>query len=150
MGRFFIRITDGVPFEHPIIESNFRSAFPHIDVDNLPPEFVEFEIVEPPSIGPYEKNQTFTYGWVDNGKLGYIWSCEQMTEDERIEKIQSVQDNWNANPESPSSWIFNENSCSYEPPISKPDDEESDLYFWDEDAYLANNTTGWKLPSPSI
>ena len=30
--RLFIQIRDGQPFEHPIIEDNFREAFPDIDI----------------------------------------------------------------------------------------------------------------------
>ena len=40
--ELFIRIKDGEPFEHPIFGDNFRAAFPDIDSDNLPPDFVRF------------------------------------------------------------------------------------------------------------
>lgn len=38
----YIRIKDDKPFEHPITEENFIQSFPHIDVNNLPPEFARF------------------------------------------------------------------------------------------------------------
>ena len=44
--KLFIRIKDGQPFEHPIMEDNFRQAFPHIDTENLPAEFMNY-ILEP-------------------------------------------------------------------------------------------------------
>ena len=37
------------------------------------------------------------------------------------------------------SWSLNEESCIWEAPLPKPDG----LAFWDEDAYQADNTTGW-------
>jgi len=39
------------------------------------------------------------------------------------------------------SWILNESSCIWEAPIPVPDDEN--MYEWDEEAYQADNTTGW-------
>ena len=38
-----IKIVDGVPFEHPIILDNFVSAYPELDLNNLPPEWAKFE-----------------------------------------------------------------------------------------------------------
>ena len=34
---------DGNPINHPIIGENFRSAFPHIDVNNLPSQYERFK-----------------------------------------------------------------------------------------------------------
>lgn len=34
---------DGNPINHPIIGDNFRSAFPHIDVNNLPSNYERFK-----------------------------------------------------------------------------------------------------------
>ena len=39
------------------------------------------------------------------------------------------------------SWTLNSDTYLWEAPISKPDD--SAKYHWDEDAYQADNTTGW-------
>lgn len=50
--RLFIRMVDGAPFEHPIIESNMRAAFPKVDLDNLPPQFMPFERVPRPKPEP--------------------------------------------------------------------------------------------------
>ena len=43
-----IRIVDGQPFEHPILMDNFMSAFPKIDVNNLPSQYAKFERLEQP------------------------------------------------------------------------------------------------------
>jgi hypothetical protein len=37
------------------------------------------------------------------------------------------------------SWIFNEEECSWDPPIPYPQTNESDYYFWDE------QNKNWKL-----
>ena len=41
------------------------------------------------------------------------------------------------------SWSLN-SVYDWEPPIPEPDD---DLYYWDEDAYQNDDTTGWCLPN---
>ena len=44
------------------------------------------------------------------------------------------------------SWSLNETSCRYEPPIPHPDPNGTEpeyFYNWDEDAYQADNSTGW-------
>jgi hypothetical protein len=35
--------TDGNPVNHPILGDNFRSAFPHIDINNLPSNYERFK-----------------------------------------------------------------------------------------------------------
>ena len=42
-----------------------------------------------------------------------------------------------------SSWTLNNTTCLWEPPLSKPTDGQG--YTWDENAYQADNTQGWKL-----
>ena len=38
-------------------------------------------------------------------------------------------------------WILNDDTCLWERPIPKPD--EDTWWAWDEDAYQEDNTTGW-------
>jgi len=50
------------------------------------------------------------------------------------------------------SWALNESTCRYEPPIPHPDPEGTEpeyFYDWDEDAYQADNSTGWVKKSTS-
>ena len=44
-------------------------------------------------------------------------------------------------PKPYTSWTLNTNTWKWESPITYPDDDE--YYFWDEDAYQADNTNGW-------
>tara|TARA_R110000772_G_scaffold148837_1_gene259478 strand:+ start:102 stop:515 length:414 start_codon:yes stop_codon:yes gene_type:complete len=39
------------------------------------------------------------------------------------------------------SWTLNEESCLWEPPIPYPNNGTP--YYWDEDEYQADNSTGW-------
>ena len=45
------------------------------------------------------------------------------------------------------SWILVEETCQWKPPIDYPSADgytDTESYQWDEDAYQADNTTGWK------
>ena len=89
--NLYIRLQNGEPFEHPILEDNFVLAFPDVDTNNLPPEFARFVRVSPPELGVYEKNQTVSYELID-GVYTDVFSCEQMTEEEKV----AVQNEINA------------------------------------------------------
>ena len=126
--NLYIRIVDGQPFEHPILEENMHSAFPEINLEDLPDNFARFVRVAPPAIGPYEKNQTVSYELKD-GVFTDVFSVEQMTAEEKTTKQQAVQADWEAN-ENFSSWVFNAETCMYEAPTAKPDEEN--MYVWRE------------------
>lgn len=51
------------------------------------------------------------------------------------------------------SWVLNTSIWNWEAPIERPEDEDPFveppiIYDWDEEAYQADNTTGWKLQVP--
>ena len=51
------------------------------------------------------------------------------------------------------SWTLNTTTCQWEPPIERPQETEQEYlvgkkYVWNEDAYQADNTTGWVLQIP--
>jgi hypothetical protein len=87
--NLYIRLQNGEPFEHPILEDNFVLAFPDVDTNNLPLEFARFVRIPPPDLGVYEKNQTVSYGLVD-GVWTDVFSCEQMTSEERATKQSEI------------------------------------------------------------
>jgi hypothetical protein len=105
--ELFIRIKDGQPFEHPILGDNFRQAFPHIDVNNLPSEFVRFERIERPPIGVYEVYEGVTYEWVD-GIIKDVHHVRSMTEQERQAKIDKVRAIFTPTEDN---WVFDEAIC---------------------------------------
>lgn len=128
--ELFIRIKDGQPFEHPIFGDNFRAAFPHVDVNNLPPEFARFQRVEPPVWGPYDKNQRVSYERGVDGVYRDVWTCDKMTAAEVAAKQDEVKGQWAANPDTPKSWLFNAGTCAFEAPVPYP--TTGKLYKWDE------------------
>ena len=85
----FIKIVDGQPFEHPIMEDNFRLAYPEIDPDNLPENFARFTRLPYPAFSPRDFKRaslTSTYipcegGWMDD------WGVEDLTEEEKAAVI---------------------------------------------------------------
>lgn len=86
----FIQIRNGVPFEHPIFGDNFRDAFPHIDVNNLPPEFARFERVACPNEATTFQVDVVSYQWV-NGIVKDVWDVRDMTDEERAAKIEQIR-----------------------------------------------------------
>ena len=117
--ELFIRIKDGQPFEHPILGDNFGA---------VPEHWALFVRVTAPVLGPYEKNQTVSYQLVD-GVWTDVFSCEQMTQEERKEKQDLVK----ASPFALKfpSWSFNEEYCRFDPPVPCPLDGKN--YTWDEE-----------------
>lgn len=102
----FIQIKDGEPFEHPIMGDNFIAAFPHIDVNNLPPEFARFVRPAPPEVGPYQV-ASVSYGW-DGDVVTDIWQIREMSEEEKQEKIAYVK-----SLSHPDGAVFSEELCEW-------------------------------------
>lgn len=132
--KFYIRLKDGEPYEHPITEGNFAQAFPNVDTLNLPPEFAEFERVEQPSLGVYEIYEGVVYEF-HNGVVKDVHSVRPMNYTERLDKQNQIKTLWETSGFS--SWVFNEKTCSFDPPISYPDD--GNIYIWKEESL------GWVL-----
>ena len=136
--ELYIRIKDGQPFEHPILGDNFRAAFPEVDTNNLPQDFARFQRIEAPLLGVYELNQRVQYERGADGVYRDVWYCDQMTADQIKEKQDAVKANWAVNGFS--SWIFDEATCSFNPPVPRPEDGNN--YAWRE------SDTSWVLIPP--
>lgn len=128
--KLFIRIKDGQPFEHPILESNFKQAFPKVDTENLPPEFAEFQRIEQPSINVYEVYEGVTYE-LDGNIVKDVHHVRAMTNEEKTEKQNEIKEQWTQNGGF-ASWTFDEETCSFVPPIPYPDDGL--FYIWNEES----------------
>lgn len=125
--ELFIKIKDGKPFEHPILDNNFKQAFPHIDTNDLPPEFARFERVPLPDVGTYKVYENTTYER-DGVIFKDVHHVRPMTAEEIATKQNEVKALW-AEGGYPS-WIFDEETCRFMPPISRPID--GNHYHWDE------------------
>lgn len=126
--NIYIRVKDGKPFEHPILEENFREVFPDVDVTNLPPEFATFTRVPPPPVGSYEVYEGLIYEPYGSGYTD-IHHVRPMTEEEKLAKQEKVKADW-AEHGYPS-WIFDEETCAFKAPEPPPDYEKP--YRWDEE-----------------
>ena len=60
----YIQLIDNQLVNHPLVKENVQSAFPDIDLNNLPNWLAKFERVSAPIIEPYEKNQRNIYEFV--------------------------------------------------------------------------------------
>ncbi len=138
--RLFIQVQNGQPYEHPIVELNFKEAFPSVNVDSLPPEFARFIRVAKPDLGPYEINQRVSYGLVEGmaGTYTDIWECDRLTDEQIAAKQQAVKDAWAISPNW-SSWTFNETTCEYDPPVARPPNPYLAPIHWNEEELAWRN-----------
>jgi hypothetical protein len=127
--ELFIQIKDGQPFEHPILENNFRQAFPDVDTNNLPPEFARFERTTH-TLGVYEVRTAPdpTYEFID-GVYKDVWHTRQMTVEEITAKQQSIRDAFNTREQAEnwSAWTLDEATCIMVPPIPRPEPDQTKL-----------------------
>ena len=98
MMKLYIQIVDGATFQHPMLESNLLEAFPGINLEDEASGFAKFVRIEPPVLGPYEKNQTVTYEMVD-GVYTDVFKCEQLTPEEKVAKQNDVKQAFSQNPD---------------------------------------------------
>jgi hypothetical protein len=126
--KLYIRIVDNEIYEHPILEDNFKQAFPDIDTENLPAEFAVFERVDKPEIGLYEIYEGVSYEWSEN-IVKDVHHVRNMTDEEKINLQNDTKETWAV--EGFASWIFNEETCSFDPPVPYPDDGSA--YAWSEE-----------------
>lgn len=126
--NFYIELVDGQPVNHPIAEDNLIQAFPHLDLANLPANFAKFKRIEKPVIGIYEVYEGVLYKW-ENGVFQDSYQIRNMTDKEVLEKQNQVKSDWESIGFA--SWIFNEETCWFDPPIPYPND--GNAYIWNED-----------------
>jgi hypothetical protein len=145
--ELFIRVDEnGNTVDHPILGDNFRQAFPHIDVDNLPSEFARFVRVPSPSLGMYEVlvSDEPNYQRID-GVFTDVWDIREMTPEEKSAKQQAVRNAFNARPqfENWSAWVLDEATCTMQPPIPRPDKNQAQIALGIY-TYWCGAENGWK------
>lgn len=129
--RMFIKILNKKILEHPILEDNMRSAYSHVDLNNLPEDWAEFVRVPCPRQGVYEVVQCH-YEW-DGDVVKDVWYTHPMGPEEKAQKQNRVKLNYLADG-GYANWIFNEDTCTHEPPIPYPSDGGE--YIWIQQAEL--------------
>lgn len=145
--NLYIEIQNGQVKNHPAFEDNLVQAF-----GAVPEHWIPFERVQRPLLGAYEvmQSETPTYELID-GVYKDVWHKRDMTAEEKTAKQQAVITSFNAREqvENWSAWVFDETTCTMQPPIPRPEPDQAKLdakimTFW---CGIENN---WKdtLPCP--
>lgn len=123
--NLFIQVENGQTVNHPAFEDNLIQAF-----GQVPANWEPFIRVERPIPGVYEvlDSETATYQKVD-GVWKDVWALRPMTQAEKTAKQQAVKDDWAAREQAAnwSAWVFNEDTCQYDPPIPRPAPDQTKL-----------------------
>jgi hypothetical protein len=126
--NFYIQVKDGQPINHPAFEQNILQAFKEIPLD-----WEIFVRVERPSLGAYQflaKDEP-SYKKVD-GVWTDVWDVQELPADEILAKQNIVKNAWASRRqfENWATWVFNEASCAFEPPIPAPKNDPEDEKIW--------------------
>ena len=134
--NLYIETENGAPKNHPAFEDNILEAF-----NCIPENWKPFVRVERPVLGEYELfiQDKPTYEIV-NGVWTDVWHKRDMTTEEKATKDQAAKQNeitvyktgWAKLPQRDnfSAWVFDEATCSYQPPIPRPAPVEGKIVFW--------------------
>jgi len=124
----YIEIDNGVTRNHPAFEENLLQAF-----GCIPTNWELFIRVERPVLDVYEvlMSDQPTYEKVNDVWMD-VWSIRNMTNDEKIAKQQQVITAFNSREQAEnwSAWIFDDATCTMQPPIPRPAAIENVLVFW--------------------
>ena len=126
--NLYIESENGQTKNHPAFEDNLLQAF-----GRIPDHWESFVRVERPVPGVYEvlESDEPTYERV-NGVWTDVWLLRPMTAEEKAAKQQTVKDEFNSREQAEnwSAWVFNEDTCQYDPPIPRPDPVEGKIVVW--------------------
>jgi hypothetical protein len=122
----YIRTDDnGNTIDHPALEDNLLQAF-----GSIPSEWEPFVRVERPNPMVYQvlDSEKPTYQKVD-GVWTDVWSLRDMTSEEKSAKQQAVRDAFNTREQAEnwSAWTLDEATCTMQPPILRPDLDQTKL-----------------------
>ena len=122
--NLFIKIENDNPVGHPALEDNLIQAF-----GTIPSEWKSFIRVPCPDIGVYQilESDIPSYQKIDNMWTD-VWLVRNMTIQEKTDKQNSVK-LWAKVTNQDPSWIFDETSCRFVPPVPKPDNLQP--WIWD-------------------
>ena len=129
--KLYIKLQNGQPIDHPMIEENLLQVVPNINLEMLPSDYMEFLRIAKPVIGAYQVYEGTTYE-ISDGVCKDVHQVRDMTVEEKNQKQTEVQSQWNSAPHSPKSWVFNEELCFFESPLPYPDDGKQ--YEWNEES----------------
>lgn len=126
--NLYIKIENGQPVDHPAFADNLLHAF-----GCIPENWEIFNRIEMPTPTVYQtfgtENPEPTYEKV-NGVWQDVWPLRDMTAEEKLAHQNEVKQEWASRPNAEylKAWVFNEETCSFDPPIPMPNDGKQ--YFW--------------------
>lgn len=123
--NLYIETENGQIKNHPAFEDNLLQAF-----GSIPEHWVPFERVERPTLGTYEVmvSEQATYELID-GVWKDVWRKRDMTAEEKTAKQQAVITSFNTRDQAAnwSAWVFDEATCTMQPPIPRPEPDQAKL-----------------------
>lgn len=146
--NLYIKLSNNKPIDHPYTEENLRSAYPDVDLENLPPDWAKFIRVQRPKLGPYEVAEVF-YEW-DGDVIKDTWYVYPMSDEEKKAKQERVKQSWKED-NGPENWIFDEERCVHVPPVPMPTDGKPYIWVQDANAWVErklNLVEGLPTPPP--
>lgn len=127
--ELYIKLLNHHPVEHPITRENMETAYPDVDLDDLPENWARFERVTCPRLGTYEAAEC-VYEW-EGDVVKDVWYIHPMGPEEKAQKQERVKKSW-VEDGGYSNWIFDEETCTHKPPVPYPSDGE--IYIWIQEA----------------
>lgn len=137
--KFYSKLVNNSPSGLPISSHNMYYLIEDFNIDVTPDGYVEVIVTDPPSAGVYEKFIPDSFKYVKEGNVyKQVWDpISKMTSAEIVEKQNKIKTEWQENPNTFKSWIFNEKTGIFEAPNAYPLDGND--YIWDEPS------VSWKL-----
>jgi len=136
MQNLFIEIKDGKPYAHPLHEDNLLYLDPSIQLPNE--KYMKFIRAPIPKHGIYEVVDGSTYE-IKNGVVEETWNIRQMDAETKAELIAKYK----VDSKRFDSWIWEDETCSYIPPVLPPPYVEGVNIHWNE------SKLSWEETPPS-
>jgi len=129
--NLFIQVENNQVINHPAVEENLMQVF-----GTIPANWEPFMRVSRPIPDVYQvlESDNPTYEKI-NDVWADVWAIRDMTSEEKIARQNEAKSIWMASGMYHPSWIFEEETCTYIPPVPYPMDGKQ--YVWDE------NTISW-------
>jgi hypothetical protein len=133
--NLYIKIENGEPVSHPIVESNLRFFFPDFEPDNPPEGFAKFVRNPEPTLPSDSVIEKTTYEKSDDGIYSEYYHIKKVSMQEKLDIIDEFKNN---NPLF-ANWVFDAEIDALVPPVPKPNDGK--VYLW----YVEKDGSGfWK------
>lgn len=133
--NYYIKLENGNTVGHPVAEDNLITAFPSIDLQNLPPEWAKFERIAAPLLKIYEVYEGVEYTLnPDTGVYYDKHIIRPMTEAEKLAEQEKIKTEWANSPFAGyKSWTLDPDTLTFIPPIAAPEPTDAvKIWKWKE------------------